>query len=586
MNRYELSETLGDGTYGSVLKGLNKETHEIVAIKKMKKKFYSWRECKNLREVRSLRKLCHPNIIKLKEVIRDNNELFFVFEFMDLNLYELLKQKQKSNPPGFKDSTIRNIMLQCFQGLNYMHKSGFFHRDIKPENMLIRQKRRSDGTFNDASIICKIADFGLAREVRSAPPYTDYVSTRWYRAPEVLLRKNNYSTPIDIWAMGSIMAELYALRPLFPGNSEPDEIYKICSVLGKPTMSQWVEGIGLAERMNFRFPHFDPTPLGTLIPSCPGDGIRLMEALLRYDPAKRPSCAQVIQNPYFKSHQRSNSRRSTPKRITPSSRHRKRRNQRGFPREGLDDRSSLSDLLVAQASVPLPRISPAAAEYRAARAPSNSSLHDDNFNSIRKRGMKKSSDRAPLKKSHNRAPRNYPHKKQERAVKIPHYSTKSNEYYSKSKSNEYYSKSNEYSKSEHSANLHSKKIHHSTKSYKPGHSKAYAGHVTRIDSKHPTRHDPKPPVRNQKRRKQKNTHTTKDVIDDLDFPPLPVGLAKKYNGPSSQRSRPKYPPKRNDHILFSAPARSYRHQRNNQPRNGNDKSFGFRGKLGRKILFN
>ena len=101
---------------------------------------------------------------------------------------------------------------------------GYFHRDLKPENLLCSGPE-----------CVKIADFGLARETRSRPPYTDYVSTRWYRAPEVLLRSTNYNSPIDIWAMGCIMAELYTLRPLFPGSSEIDEIFKICAVLGTPS---------------------------------------------------------------------------------------------------------------------------------------------------------------------------------------------------------------------------------------------------------------------------------------------------------------------------------------------------------------
>jgi len=104
-----------------------------------------------------------------------------------------------------------------------MHRHGFFHRDMKPENLLCCGPE-----------LVKIADFGLARETRSRPPYTDYVSTRWYRAPEVLLHSINYSTPIDLWAVGCIMAELYTFRPLFPGTSEIDQIFKICSVLGTP----------------------------------------------------------------------------------------------------------------------------------------------------------------------------------------------------------------------------------------------------------------------------------------------------------------------------------------------------------------
>ncbi|XP_011887002.1 PREDICTED: serine/threonine-protein kinase MAK [Cercocebus atys] len=219
MNRYTTMRQLGDGTYGSVLMGKSNESGELVAIKRMKRKFYSWDECMNLREVKSLKKLNHANVIKLKEVIRENDHLYFIFEYMKENLYQLMKDRNKL----FPESVIRNIMYQILQGLAFIHKHGFFHRDMKPENLLCMGPE-----------LVKIADFGLARELRSQPPYTDYVSTRWYRAPEVLLRSSVYSSPIDVWAVGSIMAELYMLRPLFPGTSEVDEIFKICQVLGTP----------------------------------------------------------------------------------------------------------------------------------------------------------------------------------------------------------------------------------------------------------------------------------------------------------------------------------------------------------------
>ncbi len=145
---------------------------------------------------------------------------------------------------------MRKITQQVLDGLAYMHRQGrlyplctderylgFFHRDLKPENLLC-----------SGMDVVKLADFGLAREIRSQPPYTDYVSTRWYvypmfivepfpryRAPEVLLRSLNYNSPIDLFAVGCIMAELFTLKPLFPGDSEIDMIYKICSVLGTPS---------------------------------------------------------------------------------------------------------------------------------------------------------------------------------------------------------------------------------------------------------------------------------------------------------------------------------------------------------------
>ncbi|CAD7703563.1 unnamed protein product [Ostreobium quekettii] len=254
-----------------------------VAIKKMKRKFYSWDECMNLREVKSLRKLNHPCVVKLKEVIRENDELYFVFEFLECNLYQLMKDRSKLIP----ESRIRNWTYQIFQGLAYIHKQGFFHRDMKPENLL-------------ASKDCvKIADFGLAREVRSRPPYTDYVSTRWYRAPEVLLRSPYYNAPIDLFAMGAIMAEVYTLRPLFPGSSEADQIYKLCSVLGTPTRQNWPEGLQHAAAMHFRFPQFAPTPLFKIIQNASQEALDLMGALCHWDPNRRPTAVQCLQHPYF-----------------------------------------------------------------------------------------------------------------------------------------------------------------------------------------------------------------------------------------------------------------------------------------------
>ncbi|XP_030612816.1 serine/threonine-protein kinase MAK isoform X11 [Archocentrus centrarchus] len=284
MNRYTTLKQLGDGTYGSVLMGRNNESGELVAIKRMKRKFYSWEECMNLREVKSLKKLNHANVVKLKEVIRENDHLYFVFEYMKENLYQLMKDRSKL----FPESVIRNISFQILQGLSFIHKHGFFHRDMKPENLLCMGPE-----------LVKIADFGLAREIRSKPPYTDYVSTRWYRAPEVLLKSSSYSSPIDLWAVGCIMAELYTLRPLFPGSSEVDEIFKVCQVLGTVKKTDWAEGHQLAAAMNFRFPQCVPTHLKTLIPNASNEAIALMKDLLQWDPRKRPTAAQALRYPYF-----------------------------------------------------------------------------------------------------------------------------------------------------------------------------------------------------------------------------------------------------------------------------------------------
>ncbi|XP_039057241.1 cyclin-dependent kinase F-4-like isoform X3 [Hibiscus syriacus] len=285
MERYKLIKEIGDGTFGTVWRAINKLSGEVVAIKKMKKKYFSWEECVNLREVKSLRKMNHPNIVKLKEVIRENDILYFVFEYMEYNLYQLMKDREKL----FSEVEIRNWCFQVFQGLEYMHQRGYFHRDLKPENLLVTKD------------IIKIADFGLAREISSHPPYTEYVSTRWYRAPEVLLQSYLYTAKVDMWAMGAIMAELFTLRPLFPGTSEADEIYKICSVVGTPTEDSWPDGLNLARTINYRFPEFTGVHFSALIPSASDDAINLITSLCSLDPCRRPTAAEALQHPFFKS---------------------------------------------------------------------------------------------------------------------------------------------------------------------------------------------------------------------------------------------------------------------------------------------
>ncbi|CAF0868036.1 unnamed protein product [Rotaria sordida] len=286
MEKYKIIKQLGDGTYGSVLLAQVKDTpQEKVAIKRMKKKYYSWQECMDLREVKALQKIRHANVIKLKEVIREDNNLYMIFEYMNENLYELMKKRDRL----FPETNVRNVIFQLLQGLTYMHKLGFFHRDLKPENILCKGVE-----------LIKIADFGLARELRSRPPYTDYVSTRWYRAPEVLLRSTSYTSPIDIWAVGCIAAELYTLRPLFPGSSEIDQMFKICAVMGTPSRDEWPEGFMLAAKLSFRWPQCARTDLKKIIHSSNNDGIDLIGATLYWEPKRRPNAAQCLKHPYFK----------------------------------------------------------------------------------------------------------------------------------------------------------------------------------------------------------------------------------------------------------------------------------------------
>ncbi|KAG8641992.1 hypothetical protein MANES_12G049600v8 [Manihot esculenta] len=283
MERYKILEELGDGTCGSVFKAIHMETYEIVAVKKMKRKFYFWEECMNLREVKALRKMNHPNIIKLKEVVRENNELFFIFEYMEYNLYQIMRERERP----FTEEEIRSFMSQVLQGLAHMHKNGYFHRDLKPENLLVT---------ND---VLKIADFGLAREVSSLPPYTEYVSTRWYRAPEVLLQSSTYTPAIDMWAVGTILAELFTLSPIFPGESEIDQLYKICCVLGTPDWTTFPGATNVSRLMNICYSEILPANLSDVIPNASLEAIDLIMRLCSWDPLKRPTADQSLQHPFF-----------------------------------------------------------------------------------------------------------------------------------------------------------------------------------------------------------------------------------------------------------------------------------------------
>lgn len=175
---------------------------------------------------------------------------------MEGNLYQLIKSRKAKPLAG---GLVSSIFRQIVEGLHHIHASGYFHRDMKPENVLVTttglydyRSLARDATSDtlrerDVVVLIKLADFGLARETSSLPPYTEYVSTRWYRAPEVLLRSRNYSNPVDMWALGTIMAEVVNLRPLFPGEAEPDQIARICDILGDP-----VEDYGVDERGRLR----------------------------------------------------------------------------------------------------------------------------------------------------------------------------------------------------------------------------------------------------------------------------------------------------------------------------------------------
>jgi protein kinase len=284
MKRFEELGLIDEGAFGVVTRCRDRETGDIVAIKRMKQRYATFDECLQLKEVKSLRKIKHDNVVKLFQVFRDNDHLFFVFELVpDGSLLKTMKEHTGS----FTLPEIRYITSQMLEGLAYVHKQGFFHRDMKPENLLW------------ADNVLKICDFGLAREIRSRPPYTEYVSTRWYRAPEIVLKHEFYNSPVDVWAAGCIMAELFTGKPLFQGESEKDQLFKICSILGTPGPTNWPDGVKLATRLGIRLPQVVPTALSSVLAGVAPEALDLLKEILQFDPAKRPSASQALQHPFF-----------------------------------------------------------------------------------------------------------------------------------------------------------------------------------------------------------------------------------------------------------------------------------------------
>ena len=299
MDDYEMITRLGGGSFADVYKALEKSTGELVAIKVLKRKYKKLDDCNELMECRSLQKLHNDstkdkpgeeNIIKLKNIIfvKKTGTLNLIFEYMETDLLELMKSCE---PQKLKEDQIRDIMHQTLLGLAFMHKYGFFHRDMKPENLLLTRNK------------LKIADFGLAREIRSVPPYTEYVSTRYYRAPECILKSTNYNSPIDIWALGCIMAEMYTHpQPLFCGANEKEVLFRICSVLGTPTHDIWNDGIRQANIVGIKFPTCPGNDLEKIIPEASPEAIDMMKSMIKLDPNKRATAKNLLNHPFFTNH--------------------------------------------------------------------------------------------------------------------------------------------------------------------------------------------------------------------------------------------------------------------------------------------
>ena len=286
-SKYEVIGIVGEGAYGIVYKCRNKENGEFVAIKKFKETEDDIVKKTMSRELRALQSLKHENIVEYKEAFKRKGNLYLVFEYVEKNLLEILQEY----PKGLDPNLIKNLIFQLCYVIKYLHSLNVVHRDIKPENLLI-----------DSKFKLKLCDFGFARNIKvNKENLTDYVATRWYRAPELLTGESLYGTEVDFWAIGCIMGELTDGDPLFPGENELDQVKVIQKVIG--TLTEEQKELIIKKNQKVKGCNFDIMKPETLerryMGKLPKVAISFMKALLNPDPKLRLKADNVLQHPYL-----------------------------------------------------------------------------------------------------------------------------------------------------------------------------------------------------------------------------------------------------------------------------------------------
>ncbi|KAM5272363.1 cyclin-dependent kinase-like 2 isoform 2-T2 [Ctenodactylus gundi] len=287
MEKYENLGLVGEGSYGMVMKCRNKDSGRIVAIKKflesdddkMVKKIA-------MREIKLLKQLRHENLVNLLEVCKKKKRWYLVFEFVDHTILDDLELF----PNGLEYQVVQKYLYQIINGIGFCHSHNIIHRDIKPENILVSQ-----------SGVVKLCDFGFARTL-AAPgeAYTDYVATRWYRAPELLVGDVKYGKAVDVWAIGCLVTEMLMGEPLFPGDSDIDQLYHIMMCLGNLIPRHQELFYKNPAFAGARLPEIKETePLERRYPELSEAVIDLAKKCLHIDPDKRPFCAELLHHEFF-----------------------------------------------------------------------------------------------------------------------------------------------------------------------------------------------------------------------------------------------------------------------------------------------
>ncbi|MCO5555526.1 hypothetical protein L7F22_009071 [Adiantum nelumboides] len=280
--------------YGIVWKAIERRSNDVVALKKIFDAFQNSTDAqRTFREVMFLQELTdHENIIKLLNVLKAENDrdLYLVFEYMETDLHAVIRANI------LEEVHKQFIMYQLFKSLKYLHSAELLHRDIKPSNLLL-----------DSDCQVKLADFGLARSIAQlkddsgqSPILTDYVATRWYRAPEILLGSTKYTYGVDMWSSGCILGELLNGKPIFPGTSTMNQIERVLDLLGKPDLEDiaalespfaatMLENMSCGSARSFR----------KAFPSASPEAEDLLRRLLQFNPHRRLTAEQALQHPYL-----------------------------------------------------------------------------------------------------------------------------------------------------------------------------------------------------------------------------------------------------------------------------------------------
>ncbi len=282
---------MGGGAYGVVCSAMDEKKKRKVAIKKIEKAFEDVIDAKRIfREIKLLKFLNHENIIKIYDMVLPNksksyNDIYIVTELMETDLHRVIYSKQK-----LSDEHIQYFVYQILKATLYMHSANVIHRDLKPSNILLNQE-----------CDVKICDLGLGRGYDQEEEFkTEYVVTRWYRAPEVILNASEYTKAIDIWSIGCILAELLGRTALFPGDNYLDQIQRIISILGTPKYSD-ISYISNDKALEFikSLPKRSKQPWSLLYPKANPLACELLGIMLTFNPDKRATVEQCLNHPYF-----------------------------------------------------------------------------------------------------------------------------------------------------------------------------------------------------------------------------------------------------------------------------------------------